>query len=113
MARHKKGRKKRSKGGTWAKPNYGFNLHHRLPSSRGGTSIQSNLSRVPVQMHEAFNLLFGGNPTAHEVAEVLSNVWIDYKYVIEVKLRGQDENSDTDDVQDEDAAPTKRPSLSW
>jgi len=38
-------------------------------------------------MHNAFNKLFGSNPTAHEVAKILSDVWIDPKYVIIVKLR--------------------------
>jgi hypothetical protein len=30
--------------------------------------------------------LFGSNPTAHEVARVLSEVWIDPKYRIIVEL---------------------------
>lgn len=90
----KKSKRRRNQRGSscntkWCEPRY--NVHHRLPSSRGGSSDPTNLSRVPIQHHNAFNLLFGSNPTAHEVAYVLSNVWIDPMYEIVVRLRGEPE----------------------
>jgi len=84
----KKHKRRRSNGNTstkWCEPRY--NVHHRLPKSRGGCSDSTNLSRVLIQHHEAYNLLFGSNPTAQEVAYVLTNVWIDPMYEIIVRLR--------------------------
>lgn len=74
----------------WDEPK-GYNVHHRLPKSRGGSNNPINLSRVPVAQHNAFNLLFGGNPTPQEVALVLTNIWIDPKYEIICKLRDEPE----------------------
>lgn len=71
----KKHRKHKCK---WNQPNY--NTHHRLPKSRGGTSSERNCSQVPTELHNAYNLLFGSNPTAHEVASILSAHWIDPAY---------------------------------
>lgn len=85
-------RKRRRNGSSatqWCKPQY--NVHHRLPKSRGGSSDPSNLSRVLVEHHNAFNLLFGSNPTAQEVALVLTNIWIDPMYEIIVRLRDNPE----------------------
>lgn len=82
MAKHKKFKKnKRVCRTKWHEPT-GYNVHHRLPASRGGGSFKENLSRVSIKCHNAFNLLFGSNPTAHEVAYVLSNVWIDPRFRI-------------------------------
>ena len=84
MRKHKKFKKnKRVFRTRWHEPT-GYNVHHRLPASRGGSSFQENLSRVPIKLHNAFNALFGSNPTAQEVAYVLSNVWIDPAYRIVV-----------------------------
>jgi hypothetical protein len=90
MSKHKKRRRSRGTDSSqWCKPQY--NVHHRLPKSRGGCSDDSNLSRVLVHHHEAFNTLFGGNPKAHEVAQILSDVWIDPMYEIIVRLRVEPE----------------------
>lgn len=82
-------KKKNLKGnGGWCKPNYeAMNVHHRLPKSRGGANCDENLSRVPVYLHEAYNALFGSNPTPDEVALILTNVWIDPHYEIIVRLK--------------------------
>jgi len=74
--------------GVWNEPT-GYNVHHRLPKSRDGSNDPSNFSHVPIALHHAFNALFGSNPTAQEVAYVLSNVWIDPSYEIIVRLREQ------------------------
>lgn len=78
-------RRRRKSSCKWCEPRY--NVHHRLPKSRGGASNPENLSKVLVEHHNAFNLLFGSNPTAQEVAYVLSTVWIDPAYEIVVRLR--------------------------
>lgn len=80
--------KKKSHKCSWCEPAYyKMNIHHRLPRSRGGVSDDDNLSVVPVILHEAYNLLFGSNPTAEEVVKVLSDIWIDPKYEIVLKLK--------------------------
>ena len=68
----------------WCQPNYveEYNVHHRLPRSRGGVDTPQNRSIVPVRLHEAYNALFGSNPTAQEVASILSAVWIDPSFTI-------------------------------
>jgi len=92
LGRKKRRSTKRSGGKrcSWCQPSYihggGTNVHHRLPKSRGGTYDEQNLSTVPRHLHDAYNALFGSNPTAHEVARVLSEVWIDPKYRIIVEL---------------------------
>lgn len=79
----------------WNKPAYvdGYNVHHRLPRSRGGQSTPENLSIVPKEYHEAYNLLFGGNPTAQEVCKVLNEIWIDpaYRLIVVPAKFGDDE----------------------
>jgi len=89
MAKHRRQRNVSK----WNKPNY--NTHHRLPKSRGGTNASSNLSLVSTELHNAYNVLFGSNPTAHEVASILSAHWIDPAYrlvVVRVEpLRAEDE----------------------
>lgn len=70
----------------WDTPT-GYNVHHRLPKSRGGSNAQSNLSKVPIVLHHAFNALFGSNPTAQEVADILTKTWIDPSYEIIVRRR--------------------------
>jgi hypothetical protein len=92
MAKHKK-KFKRGKRFTckWHEPT-GYNVHHRLPASRGGSSCGDNLSIVPIKLHNAFNQLFGSNPTAHEVALVLTNIWIDPAFRIVVLPKEVDEH---------------------
>lgn len=86
-----KRKRQNSNKGHWNEPS-GYNVHHRLPKSRGGANDPINYSTVPIRMHHYFNELFGSNPTAQEVALVLTNVWIDPAYEIIVRLKT--ENSD-------------------
>lgn len=74
-------------GCKWCEPKY--NVHHRLPKSRGGSNDNSNLSYVEVEKHQAYNLLFGSNPTAEEVVAVLTAIWIDPSYEITVAKKVQ------------------------
>lgn len=92
MGKHKKSHKRRTRKTKWHQPEYAMNTHHRLPSSRGGTNESTNLSRVPIHLHNIYNELFGSNPTAHEVAKILSDVWIDPKYEIIVRLRKEEDD---------------------
>lgn len=55
--------------------------HHRLPRSRGGDNSKRNIVMVPQKLHRAWHTLVG-NMTAPEVAELLSNVWIDPDYIL-------------------------------
>ena len=86
-AKRRKQRKKNGKPKVWQAPK-GTNVHHRLPRSRGGSSNASNLSVVPKRLHNMYNELFGSNPTAHEVAEILTETWIDPAYHIIVMRKG-------------------------
>jgi hypothetical protein len=61
----------------------GYNRHHRLPKSRHGSNSKSNISVVPIRAHQAYNAIFGGNPTADEVVQQLNDRWIDPAYEIE------------------------------
>ena len=60
----------------------GYNRHHRLPKSRHGSNSKSNISVVPIRSHQAYNAIFGGNPTAQEVVQQLNERWIDPAYEI-------------------------------
>jgi hypothetical protein len=84
--RRKQRKQKKRKAGFGA-----YNKHHRLPRSRGGTDNPDNISIVRKRHHLIFNELFGSNPTAHEVAKILSDVWIDPRYEIIVRRK---ENND-------------------
>lgn len=50
--------------------------HHRLPSSRGGTSEPDNISLVGSNVHRAYHQV-ASNRTASELATLLNEVWID------------------------------------
>lgn len=54
-------------------------LHHRKPSSRGGTNDESNISIVPVRSHVAWHGLFS-NLSPEAVAQVISERWLDPDY---------------------------------
>ena len=82
MSKRRKNKQRKSTSGTWCKPNYANSVHHRLPKSRGGANSPENYSTVPVHLHQAYNALFGGNPTAEEVVKILTDIWIDPCYVI-------------------------------
>ena len=60
--------------------------HHRKCRSHGGTNHPTNISVVPQSQHRAFHTVFG-NRTPHEIAEYLSNVWIDPTYKLVVVKR--------------------------
>ena len=82
--RRKQVKKTKKRGEVTSK---GYNKHHRLPKSRGGKDNKQNISIVLKRHHTMFNELFGSNPTAHEVAKILSDVWIDPMYEIIVRFR--------------------------
>lgn len=86
MGKYKKRKNAKRYRGKWHEPS-GYNVHHRLPKSRGGSNDSSNLSTVPKRLHNIFNELFGSNPTAHEVAQILTDTWIDPAYEIIVRLK--------------------------
>lgn len=54
----------------------GTDRHHRLPRSRGGGDNPENISIVNAHKHRCYHTLFG-NRTAPEVAQLLTEVWID------------------------------------
>ncbi len=60
--------------------------HHRLPSSRGGTSDPSNISLVSSNVHRAYHQV-ASNRTPSELAALLNEVWIDPKVEIIVLVR--------------------------
>lgn len=82
-------KKKRNNSSKKCNKPTGYNVHHRLPKSRGGSGNSSNLSTVPIRLHNIYNELFGSNPTAHEVAQILTDVWIDPRYEIIVRLKNE------------------------
>lgn len=86
MASHRRKQRKKNRKNKSYKVS-GFNKHHRLPRSRGGSSSSANISIVPKRHHNIYNELFGSNPTAHEVAKILSDTWIDPRYVIVVMTK--------------------------
>lgn len=53
--------------------------HHRKPVSLGGSSHKSNISRVTLQKHQCFHLLFA-NMTPEQIADELNRIWIDPAY---------------------------------
>ena len=88
MSKRRKLRKLRKKSRGYHAPS-GYNRHHRKPKSLGGRNNPENISIVQKRHHQMFNELFGSNPTAHEVAQILTDVWIDPKYRIVVVLKDQ------------------------
>ena len=88
MASHRGKQKKKNKKKKCYKAS-GSNRHHRLPKSRGGTDKfpPNNISVVLKRHHQMYNELFGTNPTAHQVAKILSDTWIDPRYVIVVMTK--------------------------
>ena len=55
--------------------------HHRLPRSRGGDNSVLNISIVEQKLHRAWHLLVG-NMNAEEVANMLTDTWIDPDYCL-------------------------------
>ena len=61
--------------------------HHRKPRSLGGTNDARNISIVDQTKHRAYHTLFQ-NMTPHEIARLLTEVWVDPDYtIIAVKKR--------------------------
>jgi hypothetical protein len=56
-----------------------MNNHHRRPRSRGGLTINPNISNVSQVKHRAWHTLFE-NMTPEEIAEEINRVWIDPNY---------------------------------
>ena len=46
--------------------------HHIIPSSRGGSGLENNLSFIPTKLHEAYHILFI-NRTPDEIIDYLVN----------------------------------------
>lgn len=65
-----------------------FDIHHRLPRSRGGTSKPCNLSMVDRNMHRKYHALFR-NMTPEEMARMLNSMWIDPDVRFVVRRRKQ------------------------
>jgi len=66
-----------------------YDRHHRKPRSRGGSNDPSNLSLVKQSQHRAYHTLFG-NMHPHEIAWLLTSVWIDPDYTIIAQKKGKD-----------------------
>lgn len=62
--------------------------HHRLAKSEGGSNLPQNISMVPKHKHRAYHLLFGV-ATAHIVAEILNEKWIDPEFELIAVRRKQ------------------------
>ncbi len=52
-----------------------YNVHHRLPRSKGGTDDEENLIRVPSHFHDAWHLLFK-NHNPELIARFCNEVWL-------------------------------------
>lgn len=63
-------------------------IHHRKCLSNGGTNELRNLSLVKRKFHEAYHLLFA-NGTPHDVAQILTDIWIDPDYELIVKKKSK------------------------
>ena len=58
-----------------------YDIHHRLPTSRGGKNNPENLSRVPVNQHRAWHTVFR-NESAQEIAKRINDTWLDPAYYL-------------------------------
>lgn len=63
-----------------------WNRHHRLARSLGGRNTtpkgRNNISVVQLDQHEAFNILFTGNPTPERICSVLNETWVNPDYEV-------------------------------
>lgn len=62
------------------------NVHHRRPTSRGGNDDETNISIVPVKVHDAFHLIFQ-NHSPEVIAQILSERWIDPNWEMIARLK--------------------------
>lgn len=63
-----------------------YNLHHRKPTSKGGTDDPKNMSKVSVVQHAAWHTLFG-NKDPQEIVDIINQTWIDPSVRLVVKKR--------------------------
>ena len=63
-----------------------YTRHHRLPKSKGGTDLPTNISMMPRKQHEAWHTLFE-NKSVEQIVELLNDVWIDPYYLIKIERR--------------------------
>jgi hypothetical protein len=54
-------------------------VHHRKPTSIGGTNEDRNLSSVRKSHHEHWHGIFG-NKTAQQICDYINDVWLDPDY---------------------------------
>lgn len=79
-------------------PHLKTNKHHRRPKSKGGRDVvrgkngkrYDNIAVVPIQAHEAFNILFGSATTPERVCAILNRYWIDPRQTIKFYLVDSD-----------------------
>ena len=64
-----------------ARPPKVYDRHHRKCRSNGGTNEARNISIVEQSKHRAYHTLFQ-NMTPHEVARLLTEVWVDPDFEI-------------------------------
>ena len=64
----------------------GYDKHHRKCRSHGGSNHPSNISMVRANQHRAYHVLFQ-NMTPVEVADLLTEIWIDPAYEMVAKRR--------------------------
>lgn len=62
------------------------NRHHRKCKINQGNNSVENISIVPVHKHRAFHILFGTACT-HEIARILTEIWIDPRFKLVVERR--------------------------
>ena len=67
-----------------------YTRHHRLPQSKGGTDLPTNISMVPRKQHEAWHTLFE-NKSAEQIIELINDVWIDPYYTLTLTRRNTNE----------------------
>lgn len=63
-----------------AKKKHQKDIHHRKPSSIGGTNDDRNLSIVRKNHHVFWHGLFNNN-NAHQIAQYINDVWLDPAYI--------------------------------
>lgn len=65
-----------------------YDMHHRLPQSKGGTDYHplGNLVRVNKVRHAHWHALFADRDL-RSIVEELNSVWIDPRYKLEIKQR--------------------------
>jgi hypothetical protein len=64
--------------------------HHRLPSSRGGTSNPENISMLSYETHQAWHLLFS-NHTAQTICAIINERYLDPEFEFKCERRKNDD----------------------